>query len=175
MTTVPWLGTASSNYYAFIKGDQFGWFHHESPAARASTKSATASGEDHWALYTSERREIADFIKSNAIREVIILHGDSHMLAADDGRNGDYATDGGAPMRVMCAGPLDQTPSIKGGPYSQGVYKVRAGEGCFGLLDFQDIGSTIRVSYSGRNNLNEEKISLKFEVPIATTPSRSRP
>ena len=71
-----------------------------------------------------ERREIADFIKSNHIGGVCILHGDSHMLAADDGSNSDYATGGGAPIPVMCAAPLDRDPSIKGGPYSQGVYRV---------------------------------------------------
>jgi len=93
------------------------------------------------------------------------LHGDSHMLAADDGSHSDFATGGGAPIPVMCAAPLDQEPSIKGGPYSQGIYKVRKGEGCFGLVTVTDEGNEITVSYSGRNNKNEEKISLKFKVP----------
>ena len=89
------------------------------------------------------------------------------MLAADDGRNGDFATGGGAPMPVMCAGPLDNDASIKGGPYSQGVYKVKRKEGCFGLVTVTDTGREIAVQYSGRNNLNLEKISLKFTVPAA--------
>lgn len=89
------------------------------------------------------------------------------MLAADDGQNADYATGGGARLPVMCAGPLDQNPSLKGGPYSQGVYRVRDkdGESGFGLLTVTDEGGTIDVSFSGRNNKNEEKISLKFSVP----------
>jgi hypothetical protein len=123
--------------------------------------------EDHWSAYTTERREIADFIKSNHIQGVCILHGDSHMLAADDGSNTDYATGGGAPLPLMCAAPLDQNPSMKGGPYSQGVYRVRdkEGESGFGLLTITDNGSHIDVRYSGRNNKDEEKISLKFSVP----------
>ena len=91
------------------------------------------------------------------------------MLAADDGSNSDYATGGGAPIPVMCAAPLDRDPSIKGGPYSQGVYRVRDkdGEGGFGLLLVEDRGDRIEVAYSGRNNKNEEKISLKFSVPAS--------
>ena len=61
--------------------------------------------------------------------------------------------------------PLDQHASIKGGPYSQGVYAPRRGEGCFGLVNVIDEGDKIRVIFSGRNFLNEQKISLKFEVP----------
>src|SRR6185436_15112819 len=98
-------------------------------------------GEDHWSVFAAERREIADFIKDHHISGVCILHGDSHMLAADDGTHSDYATGGGAPLPVMCAAPLDQEPSIKGG--------------------------RIDVSYSGRNNKNEERISLKFTVPAS--------
>jgi hypothetical protein len=91
------------------------------------------------------------------------------MLAADDGTHSDYATGGGAPLPVMCAAPLDQEPSIKGGPYSQGVYRMKKGEGGFGLLTVDDKGDRIDVSYSGRNNKNEEKISLKFTVPASKT------
>lgn len=123
--------------------------------------------EDHWSAYSTERREIADFIKSNHISGVCVLHGDSHMLAADDGSNADYATGGGAPIPVMCGGPLDQNPSLKGGPYSQGVYRVRDrdGESGFGLLTITDKGSVIEVHYSGRNMKDEEKITLRFTVP----------
>jgi prolyl oligopeptidase len=123
--------------------------------------------EDHWSAFSTERREIADFIKSNHISGVCILHGDSHMMAADNGTHADYATGGGAPIPVMCGGPLDQNPSLKGGPYSQGVYRVRdkEGESGFGLLNITDKGSTIEVYYSGHNNKDEEKISLRFSVP----------
>jgi hypothetical protein len=61
---------------------------------------------------------IADFIKTNQIHGVCILHGDSHMLAADDGTNSDYATGGERPSvanavdliedrRVRIAGPQE--------------------------------------------------------------------
>ncbi len=123
------------------------------------------SDDDHWSVFATERREMADFIKDNGIQGVCIIHGDSHMLAADDGSNADYATGGGAPIPVMCGGPLDQNPSLKGGPYSQGVYKMKNGEGGFGWMKVDDRGDRIDVTYSGRNNKNEEKISMKFSVP----------
>ncbi len=139
------------------------------PGGASGTNNPNGGGgdEDHWSAYTTERREIADFIKANQISGVCILHGDSHMLAADNGANSDYATGGGAPIPVMCGGPLDQNPSLKGGPYSQGVYRVRdkEGESGFGLLTVTDQGGAIEVVYSGRNNKDEEKVSLKFTVP----------
>jgi hypothetical protein len=91
------------------------------------------------------------------------------MIAADDGSNADYATGGGAPTPVMCGGPLDQDPSLKGGPYSQGVYKMSKGESGFGWMRVDDRGDRIDVTYSGRNHRNEEKISLKFSVPAMPT------
>jgi hypothetical protein len=94
------------------------------------------------------------------------------MLGADDGSHSDFATGGGAPLPVMCGAPLDQEPSIKGGPYSQGIYKVRKGEGAFGFITVTDEGGQISVSYSGRNNKNEEKITLKFTVPAMTHRAR---
>src|SRR5262249_13049335 len=122
----------------------------------------------HWSVFSTERTEIANFIKEHNIRGLAILHGDSHMLAADNGQFSDYATGGGAPLPVMCAAPLDQNPSIKGGPYSQGVYRVRKGEGCFGLVTVRDEGGPITVRFSGRNNKDEEKISLEFTVGVAS-------
>ncbi|HYV30874.1 MAG TPA: alkaline phosphatase D family protein, partial [Candidatus Binatia bacterium] len=186
VSSVPWLGEKGSNYYRGLRTNQYGFFHHtnlvvanrlvdsasstNASSTNRSRRSPPPLDEDHWSMYATERREIADFIKSNHIAGVCILHGDSHMLAADDGRHGDYASGGGAPLPVMCAAPLDQDPSIKGGPYSQGIYRVRKGEGCFGLLTVTDKGDAIDVAYSGRNNRDEEKISLRFTVPASPTP-----
>ena len=74
---------------------------------------------------------------------------------------------GGVPIPVMCGAPLDQQASLKGGPYSQGVYKVnfQKGEGAFGWVTIVDRRDEIELRYSGRNLRNEEKISLRFTVP----------
>ena len=171
VSSVPWIGTKGSNYYR-VATNVFGYLHHTTvtnvPDPRAARRSRPpGSEEDQWSVYSTERREIADFIKSNHIQGVCILHGDSHMLAADDGSNSDYATGGGAPIPVMCGAPLDQQASLKGGPYSQGVYKVnfQKGEGAFGWVTIVDRRDEIELRYSGRNLRNEEKISLRFTVP----------
>lgn len=128
------------------------------------------SPPDHWGSYTTERREISDFIVQNQITGLCLLSGDSHMLAADDGTNSDYSTVGNLRIPVLQAGPLDRPKSQKGGPYSHGVYLPKPREGCFGLVKVEDNGADIRVSFSGRNQHNEEKIDLAFTV--LSTPTK---
>ena len=165
--SVAWIGKAGTNFYHGLKTNQFGYIHHTQLARESDSRTnrnVVSAAEEWWSVYSTERREIADFLKANRIRGVCILHADSHMLAADDGTHSDYATGGGVPIPVMCAAPLDKEPSIKGGPYSQGIYRVKPGEGCFGLLSVMDRGDQLEVGFSGRNNQDEEKISLKFSV-----------
>lgn len=173
MSSVPWIGEVTNNIYGFVKADQYGYIQHtNSPTWGSKTNHAKASSDqDHWSVFSTERREIADFVKTNSIRGLCILHGDSHMLAADSGQFADYATGGGAPIPTFCAAPLDQTPSLKGGPYSEGVYKVKHDEGCFGLLEITDRGPTVEVHFSGRNNQDKEKITYRFTVPAANAVS----
>jgi alkaline phosphatase D len=171
VSSVPWIGTAGVNYYP-INGHVTGFIHHTNTAlfkrnpATAEEDREVKNNDDYWGAFARERREIADFIRDNQITGLCLLHGDAHMLAADDGRHSDYSTGGGVHFPVMGAAPLDQDPSIKGGPYSQGVYRVRKGEGCFGYVQVRDRGEKIEVQFSGRNYLNEEKITLKFSVPV---------
>jgi hypothetical protein len=166
VSSVPWIGTVGTNYYP-ISTNLYGYIHHRKltkPPERR--KGRYPYDDDHWSAYASERRELADFIKQHDIRNLVILHGDMHSLGADDGTHADYSTGGGGPrIRVLAAAPLDQNPSVKGGPYSQGWYRVKRGEGAFGLVTVTDLGREIRVKYSGRNNRNDEKVSLEFTVP----------
>jgi phosphodiesterase/alkaline phosphatase D-like protein len=49
-------------------------------------------GADTWAGFAEERRELAQFIADNGLtRRVMVLSGDAHMLAADDGTNSNYS------------------------------------------------------------------------------------
>jgi len=121
-------------------------------------------GDDGWAAFPIERQEIADFIKANGIRNLCILCGDAHMLGADDGRNGDFASDGGAPVPSLQAAPLDRPASFKGGPYSHGHYLPKRGEGCFGYVEVHDNGREISVLFTGRNHRDEKRVILGFTV-----------
>jgi alkaline phosphatase D len=98
VSTVPWLGINTTNYYPVPAG-YTGFAHHRnlpplpiSQGAVYTRGASRAPPEDHWSLFSTERRELADFIKENGIKGLCILHGDAHMLAADNGSNADYAT-----------------------------------------------------------------------------------
>lgn len=109
---------------------------------------ATTEG---WAPYARERLIIADTIhRLRMTRRLLMLSGDAHMLAIDDGTNSEYATGAapGAPGFVVAhAAPMDRYPRNKGGPYSHG--RVRQ-NGQFGVLDVTDDGRTIAVTIQGR-------------------------
>jgi hypothetical protein len=82
---------------------------------------------------------------------VIMLSGDAHMAAIDDGTNSRYATVE-APARgfvVAQAGPFDQRPKKKGGPYSSGESLANSQ---FGVLDVADDGTTLKATVTGRND-----------------------
>src|SRR5690606_17415587 len=51
-------------------------------------------GEDFWAGYTTERQELAEFIEHYNINNLLMLCGDAHMVALDDGSNTNYAGSG---------------------------------------------------------------------------------
>jgi phosphodiesterase/alkaline phosphatase D-like protein len=117
---------------------------------------------DTWGGYPDERREIAEFIASNRIDNLVVVAGDAHMLAADDGSNSNYSSQPGLSFPVYQAGALDRPGSVKGGPYSEGTYP---GAGQFGLLSFEDNGRNIKVSFSGRNWRNEEVVNHNVMFP----------
>jgi len=105
-------------------------------------------GGDNWAGGRTERKIIANFVKEHKI-PLCIIAGDAHMLAIDDGSHSDYSEGGGgAPIPVFHAAAMEKEGRYKGGPYSHGA---RAGTLQFGLLDFEDNGRTLRVSFSGRD------------------------
>lgn len=128
------------------------------------------SERDNWGGFPEERADVADFIKNNDI-QVLVLSGDAHMVAIDDGTNSDYATGGGAPLRVFQAAPLDRPGSYKGGPYSQGYSREN---GQFGMMEVKDNGGKeICISWYAKNkdgnpvlNAEGKEIKLDFCVPL---------
>ncbi len=96
-------------------------------------------GDDSWGGHATERTEIANYIRDNRINNIVMLSGDMHGLAYDDGTNSDYATGGGAPVTVLHGAALSSDPSTKGGPYSGGVLP---GNGQFGILEVYDNGGS---------------------------------
>jgi len=90
---------------------------------------------------------------------LLMLSGDGHMVAIDDGTHSNFATNGAAGEKgfpVMHAAPLDRYARPKGGPYSHGIAGRRILLGLvaiqqFGLAEIRDDGQILEVSLSGRN------------------------
>jgi phosphodiesterase/alkaline phosphatase D-like protein len=121
-------------------------------------------GSDAWSGYAEERHELANFFAEHQIRNLCILCGDAHMLAADNGRESNYSSVASAPIPVLHGSSLDQGGSFKGGPYSQGYYTPYGREGCFGWVEVEDQGDRVTVDFTGRNDADEIKVALRFRV-----------
>ena len=118
---------------------------------------------DDWGGYAAERQEISDFVAGRGIDNLLLLAGDAHMLAIDDGTNSDYAAAGDAGFPVFHAAALDRPGSEKGGPYSEGAFP---GAGQFGLISVADDGlNPVRVDLSGRDWTGREIVAYSFTLP----------
>jgi hypothetical protein len=123
-------------------------------------------GADHWGGYAAEREHIAAFIADHDIDGVVMLAGDAHMLAIDDGTNSNFAPQGETAFPVMHAAALDRVGSEKGGPYSEGAFP---GGGQYGsMIVHDDGGDEITVELIGRDWTGREITALT--VPIEVQP-----
>ena len=119
---------------------------------------------DHWGGYNSERLEIATYIAEHGVRNLVMVSGDAHMLAIDDGSNNRFDSAGTVGFPVLQAGALDRDGSVKGGPYSEGTFP---GGGQYALMRIEDAGGDfIRVSWSGRRHGTGELVRLAFDLPV---------
>lgn len=124
---------------------------------------APEEGGDDWGGYPEERARIAAFIEENGIDNLIMLAGDAHMVAIDDGSNSGYGPSLAPAFPVMHAAALDRVGSFKGGPYSEGAFP---GGGQYGLVEVTDDGgATVKVRLSGHTWDGEELTALELEFP----------
>eukprot|EP00834_Sanchytrium_tribonematis_P000598 NODE_11_length_54881_cov_1.430718.p11 type:complete len:497 gc:universal NODE_11_length_54881_cov_1.430718:2418-3908(+) len=83
----------------------------------------TSSSEpDKWFHYPIERKWFSNLISKFNVKNMVMVAGDAHMLAYDDGTNTDFGG-GGFPL-FQCA-PLSNYGSCKGGPYSMGIFTYK--------------------------------------------------
>jgi phosphodiesterase/alkaline phosphatase D-like protein len=120
--------------------------------------------EGTWGAFPNERSELARFIADNGLDNIVMLSGDAHMLAIDDGTNNRYADPNGPPgFPVMHAAAMDRDGSVKGGPYSEGAFP---GTGQYGLMRVTDDGGeSVTVDWSGWNASGERVVGLRMTVP----------
>jgi alkaline phosphatase D len=176
-----WADNASKR---MLNPAQVAWWKQEILAAQAARQAifwvstvpwieATTSGSDMWGGYSTQRRELANFLAENQVQNLVILAGDSHMLAADDGTNANFSSDPAAPLiRVLQAAALDRGGSVKGGPYSEGTYP---GGGQYGHVTITDQGENLQVRFSGRavnatTGAMTERVSLEFTLTLGPPP-----
>ncbi|WP_414660887.1 alkaline phosphatase D family protein [Horticoccus sp. 23ND18S-11] len=128
-------------------------------------------GDDSWAGYASEREEIANFIRDNRVRNVVVYAGDMHAMGYDDGEHSDYASGGGAPLIVFHAAALGAPPNEKGGPYSAGPFP---GTLQYGLLEVNDTGgTTIQCRVTGKRVGEGAKFVYQFTASALAIDGRS--
>jgi phosphodiesterase/alkaline phosphatase D-like protein len=105
-----------------------------------------AVGQDSWGGFAGEREHIGKMIDELGLsRRLVMLSGDAHMVAIDNGTNSGY---GGAGFPVFHAAALDRPGGVKGGPYSEGTFP---GAGQFGTLAVHDSGGNqVTMTLTGR-------------------------
>jgi hypothetical protein len=82
--------------------------------------------DDKWYSFPEERTELANYIAELGINNIVMIAGDAHLLAIDDGSYTDYSTNGGkAGFPLMQSSPIAQYGSSKGGPFSHGCFSYK--------------------------------------------------
>lgn len=121
------------------------------------------AGSDTWAGYSTQRQRLADAVARLGLTDrLVMLSGDAHMVALDDGSNSDYSTTGSGGFPVFHAAALDRVGGIKGGPYSGGTFP---GAGQFGIVQVRDDGGKkIRVRFEGRTWDGRELVAGTFSL-----------
>jgi phosphodiesterase/alkaline phosphatase D-like protein len=125
---------------------------------------AASPGSDTWAGFAEERQVIADAIAEHGVDNLLMVSGDAHMLAFDDGTNTDYSASQDAGFPLFHVAAVDRRPNAKGGPYSGPVIP---GGGQFGTVDVRDSGTAVEVTLSGWNWESQRLFSevLQFPAP----------
>lgn len=147
---------------SILSPEQRTWFENECLYARdnglmtawMSSYSWSGTGTDNWGNYTIERTSINDFLFCNNITNLFIMSGDAHMLAIDDGTNGDFSS--GACTSFLYpnfqAAALNNNGSYKGGVYSEGGYFMNPNYtyGQFGKVNVTDTANeSVCISFEG--------------------------
>ncbi len=153
-----------------ISSGQLAWLQQQAEAAAAAGQlmfwissvpwngAAVPAGDDAWDGAPTQRTAVANALKA-AGATVVILAGDGHLVAIDDGANTDFATGGGMPMPVFQSAAMYRQSSYKGGPYNRGVCRREIdGDSTWGddkaamfsLMQVIDEGDNLTLSDSGR-------------------------
>ena len=128
-----------------------------------------ANGTDQWGGFPEERRRIANAIAEADITNLVMISGDWHTAAIDDGTNTSYADDGTPGFPLVHAAPLDRPGRALGAgqSFSHGVFTNAGQFGTIRILD--DGGPSIDVTLTAHLWTGEELGTLNYTVsnPVA--------
>jgi hypothetical protein len=132
-------------------------------------------GDDTWQWFNAERTEIGNYIQSSAVGQVVMLMGDQHALAADDGSHNPW---GGFPL--MAAAPFGQWASVKTSSpstdWSQGIWAPESpAVQQYGFVNVTDDGSAISLVYRGYDSTNTQRVTLTVNVDTTEPPAGGKP
>jgi hypothetical protein len=114
----------------------------------------SSSGADSWSSFSTERTELANFFTASGKR-IAMLGGDMHAVAAHNGVSG---SPGG--IAVFHAGPLNNSVSHKGGPYTVGPSPGSGSAQQYGRIVVTDTGTQIALAFTGYNSSNGQMLTL---------------
>ena len=117
-------------------------------------------GDDDWGGFTGERAELGRFLMEHRVKNLLMVSGDAHMLAIDDGSH-NTMVDGGPGFPLFHAAALDQKGSDKGGPFS---HPQVPGGGQYGEVDVVDRGDQVQVTLTGRDHEAQAVMQHRFVV-----------
>jgi hypothetical protein len=120
------------------------------------------NSDDAWGGSTNgaaaERAELGKFIFDNDLTDrVVLIHGDAHMLAYDDGTNTKFGAGVTVGPRLCAAAPIESSSSFKGGPYTGGTFPTQTETANneyptvmqYGVLEVVDSGDELDVTFRG--------------------------
>ena len=119
------------------------------------------NGDDSitWGVFSTERDElIAEFSSLGVTDRLLIIHGDNHFLAGDDGTNAP----GGIPTFNLAG--LDAGFTTNDGTWSTGIFKSEQQQ--YGTLHFDDDGSDITVTVKGWSVNSSGVETERFSVDL---------
>lgn len=119
------------------------------------------SGEDDWRGYPTSRARVGAIMENAAAGRYLLWHGDSHMLAYDNGSHNPVGT---AP--VYCTAPAQKSSSIKprSSSYSGGVYPTSSG------LSVRQYGRWIATKSDGQISVQMKGYSSGGSLVFTSSP-----
>ena len=119
-------------------------------------------GTDQWGGFPEERRRIANAIAD--VDNLVMVSGDWHLAAIDDGTNTGFADDGEPGFPLIHGAPLDRPGARTGEPYSHGMFSNPGQFGTVRVLD--DDGDIINVALTCHLWTGEQLGRYEFALDV---------